>query len=596
MAMLLSTAPPEGSEDTAGYTPANIAIEITIGPKGQIGEPIFLPKMGDDKTTLRLWVPAFQRSGRNYVANMGVDKLEYYVELKKKEEDKDPEKTSDEKEEASPIKATIAALRKYAVEVPELGWIADWMASPSAKTLKDTVLGWSKSGEKKTLETGKIIWRINYTDATYLHEIPAFKALIQRLTIERALGTNGDDGLNGTLPKIHSTQLDAPVMGCNDSMFRSWGQTDDQSLAVTAIDALNLNHRYTQLLEQSSHHIRLATGKDSKYWVWGALPEVMKLPKAHSLLNRLLVIEDSKQADEADAVKHLQNLLQSIAKGAESVDVDTGDLKIAHGYVGLGGSGKGRAAIGQMTETSLVEFIHHLLTYHKRQKRFMAYSKPYWVFGSLTVAEKSDKHHIRKVNERMFDCLITGKVPAQPITDEVIRRLKVEGVPRHGQPKLSNRQWGQLAYLAWIAPDFTSNEGTQLMMPNTTPENLLAWHIGRIYSAIQTMAEFHHNGGNYAKDQNWKNPIDNYRINLFNNPAQAFGQLVRKVSPYLASQRARAGIYHSAVKARNEDCLGMELPIRWTDAQMEFLALGMSGLISKNAKNDAKQDAEVGQN
>jgi CRISPR-associated protein (Cas_Csd1) len=428
------------------------------------------------------------------------------------------------------------------------------------------------------IESGRIVWRLE--DGTYIHDIPVIRSAHAAQTLARAIG-NGDGDLLGALPRVHSKKLAAPLLGCNDDMFRSWGQHEKLALNISATQAVIATQKYTELLEAKGHNIWLG---DSRYWVWGALPEMAKISEAGK---DIAAFFGSDGAADLDPVQALEDLINRVKTGAKGIGKIPDDLKIACGYIGIGGSGKGRAAIGQMTELSALQLLNNLLFYHQQQRRYLSISKPYWVFGALTVAEGSSKKAVAKANEQIFEAMIGGHLPPQLITNNVIHRLKIEGVP-NVKGKKTNRAWAQIAYLAWLSPNFT--ESNQGMKPDTTPDNLLAWHVGRVFAACKTLSYFYAHPNNEKAEaqsndtnddgkkvtQQWRDPIDAYRQTLFSSPAQGFIQIITKISPYLAARPEKAIWYNKTIAELAADCPNVAPPKRWTDEQAFFLALGIS--------------------
>jgi hypothetical protein len=553
--------PPGGVEQPYGYTPMDVGIEILIGPNGQIGPPGLRPMEIDDKTRKRFWLPDIPRTS-GIAPIIGSDKLDYYHPTRK------PEAAA----------AMVAALQQHCAEIPELQWVLNWMQSDNPFDLERAIAQLPKA-DADELAGGRIVWRIDHNQVLYIHDLPALQSAHAARTLERAIA-GGEGDLLGPLPKVHTKKLAAPLLGCNDEMFRSWGQSEKQALNISAQTAMVATQRYTQLLEAEGHHIRL--GSD-RYWVWGALPEMAQVSEA---TQHMAAFFGSTGAD-LDPVQALQDLIKEVKTGAKSIGKLPQELKIACGYVGIGGSGKGRVAIGQMTEQSVLEILTNLLTYHQRQRRYVTRSTPYWVFGGLTVAEGSSKSAIAKANQQIFAAMIEGHGPPAAITTAVIHRLKVEGVPNF-QAQKSHREWGQLTYLSWIAPDLKQDD--QSMKPDTTPENLLAWHVGRVFAACKTMA-YHYAARSGAPAADWKNPLDAYRQTLFSSPAQGFAQIMAKVSPYLTARSDKAPWYHKTLAELGQDCPSAVPPKRWTDEQAFFLALGISQVAA--AQRTAKSDSPV---
>jgi CRISPR-associated protein (Cas_Csd1) len=554
-------ASPEGMESLYGYTPMDVAIEILIGPNGQIGSATLLPTEIDSETRQRFWLPDIPRTS-GIAPIVGADKLDYYHPTRKPD--------------ASAAMAEI--LKQRSSEVPELQWILDWMNSDSPLELELEIAKRPKS-DITVLESGRIVWRL--VNGQYIHDLPKIQSSHVAQTLERAMG-DGDGDLLGTLPRIHSKKLATPLLGCNDGLFRSWGQSLKMALNIPAEEAVIATQRYTELLEAKGHNIWLGGGR---YWVWGALPE-MALASAET---KAMAAFFGSDGDDLDPVGYLQNLIESVRKGAKSLGKLPEKLKIACGYIGIGGSGKGRAAIGQMTERSAIEFLTKLQLYHQRQRRYLTISKPYWVFGALTIAEGGSKSAIAKANEQIFEAMINGYLPPQAITNSIIHRLKIEGVPNSRQKK-TNREWAQIAYLGWLAPDFI--EGDKRMKPDTTPDNLLAWHVGRVFASCKAMS-YHYAARSVAPGIDWKDPLDAYRQTLFSSPAQGFPQIMAKVSPYLSARPDKAGWFHKTLAELAEDCPNASPPKRWTDEQAFFLAIGISQF--EEAKRTANASKIPGQ-
>jgi hypothetical protein len=537
-------APPEGIEQPCGYAPMDIGIEILIGPSGQIGPAILMPTELDGKTRRRVWLPDLPRTS-GVAAILGSDKLDYYHPTRK----------------PSAYAAMLDLLAQFQ-DNAELQWIVGWMQSESPLELGNQISQQSAADLIK-LEGSRIVWRL--IEGGYIHDLPAIQNAHEARTLSLALA-GGSGELMGPLPKIHSKRLATPLLGCNDAMFCAWGQGEKEVLNVSAEMALVATRRYSQLLESKGHHIRLG---DGKYWIWGALPEMAAISEA---TKNMAMFFGSEGAD-LDPVQALLDLINQVQSGAKNIGKVPENIKIACGYIGLGGSGIGRAAIGQMTELSTLSLLTNLLTYHQRQRRYVVRSTPYWVFGSLAVAEGSSKGAIAKSNEQIFEAMISGGVPPAAITDSIVQRLKIEGIP-NSLSKKSNRQWAQLAYLAWLAPTF-AKVTNNIMKPETTPENLLAWHVGRIFAACKSAAYYYAERGGKPSDD-WKNPMDAYRQTLFSSPAQGFTQIVSKVIPYLTARPDKAIWYDRALTELGEDCPNKTPPKRWTDEQAFFLALGIS--------------------
>jgi CRISPR-associated protein (Cas_Csd1) len=568
-----------------GYTPMDVAVEILLGARGQIGSANIKPLLSDDKTRMRLWLPDLPRTSAP-VAIVGADKLDYYHPIRKSEA----------------YQLMITALENMVGKVSELQWILDWMRSDRPLELEQQIFQRPKADADK-LVGGRIIWRLEHPkkvdgkDIKYIHDLPILQAAHQAQTIERA-GGNGD--LEGTLPRIHSIKLPAPLLGCNDEMFRSWGQREKQFLNVSAQEAVAATQKYTQLLEAKNHYIRL---DDNQYWVWGALPEMVEVSEANIEMAALM---GSAGAD-LDPIQALNDLMEQIRKGAKALGKIPEDLKMISGYIGIGGSGEGRAAIGQMTEQSVLELLQNLQTYHQRQRRYVPRSNPYWTFGALTVAEGSSKKAIARANKQIFTAMLEGRFPPPTITREVIQRLKIEGVPSHGEKKTS-RAWSQMAFLAWASPNVIKKNST--MKPDTSPENLLAWHVGRVFAQCKRMAFYYAhpekgrpvNDGEKAKGKDekgneekkdWRNPLDSYRQVLFSSPSQGFAQIIAKISPYLSARPDQEIWYHKALAELGRDCPGLAPPPRWTDEQAFFLALGISQVVEARFKKATPPDNDL---
>lgn len=547
MAMQINlVASPEGIESLAGYTPMDVAIEILIGANGQIGSAELLPQIIGSAARKRFWLPDIPRTS-GIAPIVGADKLDYYHPTRKPE--------------AAAAMAKILTQRSS--EVPELQWILDWMNSDSTLKLELEIAKRPKA-DITVLESGRIVWRL--ASGQYIHDLPAIQSSHVFQTLQRAKGSS-DSGLLGTLPRIHSKKLATPLLGCNDDLFRSWGQTKQIALNIPAQEAVTATQRYTELLEAKGHNIWLGNGR---YWVWGALPEMALAAAA----TRDIAAFFGSEGDELDPIGYLKTLIESVRKGAKNLGKLPANLKIACGYIGIGGSGKGRAAIGQMTERSAIEFLTKLQLYHQKQRRWLTSSKPYWVFGALTIFAGGSKSAIIKANEQIFEAMINGQLPPPAITNSIIHRLKIEGIPNSKQKK-TNREWAQITYLAWLAPDFI--EGNKKMKPDTTPDNLLAWHIGRVFAACKAMS-YHYAARSAAPGADWRDPIDAYRQTLFSSPAQGFTQIMAKVIPYLSARPDKAGWFNKTMVELGEDCPSAAPPKRWTDEQAFFLALGISQL------------------
>ena len=549
-----------------GYTPMDVAVEIRISERGQIGDFVLKPLEIDDKTRKRCWLPDLPRSS-NIAPIVGADKLDYYHPTRK----------------PAYYQAMTEALTALLADVPQLQWILDWMRSDKPLEL-----------EAKAIDGGRIIWRT--LDDGYIHDLPKIRSAHAAQTLVRA-GGGGD--LLGALPRIHTKKLAVPLFGCNDDMFRSWGQSEKQALNVPAEVATIATLRYAQLLEAKGHHIRISS---DRYWVWGALPEMAQLSEANAGMEAFF---GSVEAADLDPVEALENLVEEVETGSRRIGKVPEDPKIACGYIGIGGSGKGRAAIGQMSEVQTIEFLDRLLKYHRQQRRYITRSSPYWVFGFLTVAEGSSKKAVEKANEQIFEAMIRGEHPPAAITAAIVQRMKIEGVPNIKGQKL-NREWSQLSYLAWCAPEFIEININGKMKPQTTIDNLFAWHVGRVFAACKKMSYFYahphqektetesNNSQNNEekKKLSWKDPIDAYRQILFSSPSQGFAQIVAKVSPYLAARTDRRFVYDKTLADLGADCPGMAPPRRWTDEQVFFLALGMSEMAVALRTANSKQKGD----
>lgn len=568
---------PTGIDRPYGYAPMDVGIEVLLRSSGQIGPADLMPLEVDNKTRKRFWLPDLPRTS-GIAPIVGSDKLDYYHPTRKPQA----------------FVAMVEILQQRCLEVPELQWIIDWMQSERPLELERQISERPKA-DIISIESGRIVWRLE--DGTYIHDIPAIRSAHADQTIARAIG-NGDGDLLGALPRVHSKKLAAPLLGCNDDMFRSWGQHEKLPLNISATQAVIATQKYTELLEARGHNIWLG---DGRYWVWGALPEMAKISEANQ---GMADIFGSDGAADLDPVQALEDIINRVKNGAKSIGKVPDDLKIACGYIGIGGSGKGRAAIGQMTELSTLQLLNNLLFYHhQQQRRYLTISKPYWVFGSLTVAEGSSKKAVAKANEQIFEAMISGQLPPQTITNSVTRRLKIEGVPNF-KGKKTNRAWAQLAYLAWLSPNFIES-----MKPDTTTDNLLAWHIGRVFAACKTLSYFYahpnkekaeteHNDskddGKKATQPSWKDPLDAYRQNLFSSPAQGFTQIITKISPYLAARPEKAIWYDKTLAELSQDCPNVSPPKRWTDEQVFFLALGISEFqVERRTKQAQSTDQDT---
>jgi hypothetical protein len=557
--------PPEGVEYPNGYAPMDIGIEILIDRTGQKGPATLMPTILGSKIRKRLWLPDLPRTS-GVAPIVGADKLDYYHPNRKPQA----------------YASMIAALEEFD-EVPELKWILDWMRSKKPFELESQIAQLSKADAIK-VEGGRIVWRLCNCEYDYIHELPSIQKAHAAKILEQALsGSVGD--LQGPLPKVHSKKLAAPLLGCNDEMFCAWGQGEKIVLNMPAETALIATQRYTQLLEAKGHHIRLG---EARYWVWGALPEMANISTA----TKDMALFFGSEGADLDPIQALQDVIIQLHTGAKRLAKLPNDLKIACGYIGLGGSGIGRVAIGQISEKAALELLNNLLTFHQRQRRYISKSSPYWIFGSLTVAEGSSKSAIAKANEQIFEAMLEGKLPPTTITKAIVQRLKIEGVPNILNKK-SNREWNQIAYLAWVAPGYVGETNTT-MRPETTQENLLAWHIGRIFANCRAMA-YHYAARAGEPGSDWKNPMDAYRQTLFSAPAQGFAQIMAKVSPYLAAKPDKAIWFHKSLEELGEECPGKTPPNRWTDEQAFFLALGISQVESKRfgKKTDVDQDQHL---
>jgi CRISPR-associated protein (Cas_Csd1) len=574
MAMQInSVISPQKEEIPYGYTPMDVAVEIDLAGGGS--QYRIMPLEVDNKTRLRMWLPDLPRTS-GVAPIMGSDKLDYYHPQRK----------------PNNYEAMIDLLEANRVEIPELEKVLEWMRSDRPLQLEAEILNRPKT-ELLSLAGGRIVWRLDST--RYLHELPEIQKAHVAKTMSKALGGNsGGAALAGPLPRVHSKKLAAPLLGCNDEMFCAWGQDEKAALNISAVDALQASQRYTELLEAKGHSISMG---DGLYWIWGASRAMVEISEAVQEMARFMGTGDE------DPIAALQDLIAKIYKGAKSTGKIPEDLNMFCGYIGMGGSGEGRLAVGQMTPRSTVKFLQNLLYYHERQQRYMNISKPFWVFGALTTAEGSSKRAIAKANKQIFEAMTGGRLPPSAITNSVIHRLKIEGVPSFGITK-TNRQWVQLSYLAWLAPDFIQNENN--MKPVTTPENLLAWHVGRVFAACKDIAYAYAHADRSTKDtkdeenkstadKDYRNPIDAYRQILFSAPAQGFVQITAKVSPYLAARPDKAFFYHRVVSELAEDCPNVSPPKRWTEEEAFFLALGMSqfeiALRSDRAKKKAENNA-----
>jgi hypothetical protein len=553
-------SPPEGIEHPYGYAPMDVWIEILIGSEGQIGPANLMPTEGDNKTRKRLWLPDLPRTS-GIAPIVGSDKLDYYHPTRK----------------PLAYAAMVEALQQFE-GVPELLWILDWMKSEKPLEIEAQIAKLPKA-DATNLEGGRMIWRLNNEQYRHVHELPLIQKAHAAKTLGQALsGSNGE--LLGPLPKVHSKKLATPLLGCNDEMFCAWGQGEKEVLNVSAEVALVATQRYTQLLEAKGHYLRIGEGR---YWVWGALPEMARISAA----TRNMALFFGSDGADLDPVQALQDLIAQVKTGAKSIGKVPEELKIACGYIGLGGSGKGRAAIGQMTEQSAVKLLANLLTYHQLQRRYIVRSTPYWVFGSLTVSEGSSKRAIAKANEQIFEAMIDGRLPPLAITSAIVHRLKIEGVPNLLSQKTS-REWAQIAYLCWVAPEFLSDK-KKIMKPETSPDNLLAWHVGRVFAACKSMSYYYAARAD-TPGKEWKDPMDAFRQTLFSSPAQGFAQIMAKVGPYLAAKRDKAFWYHKTLKDLGEDCPGKSPPKRWTDEQVFFLALGISQIEATRTPKKSKDN------
>jgi hypothetical protein len=536
---------PDGVERPWGYTPMSAAIEIMIGPNGQIGDA---EVVADTTTRKRYWLPDLPRTS-GIAPILGSDKLDYYHPTRKP-------------------KAYVAMLELLEQSgIIELKWVADWMRSDCPIALSQQWAEQSKAVQD-SIEGGRIVWRL--ADGSYIHELQAVKDMVHQQTLERVIAGSGG-ALMGVLPKVHNRQLAAPLYGCNNEMFKSWGRLESAPMEIDAIEALTATRRYTEMLSTPGHHLRIG----DKYWVWGALPELAASGADKAIASFFSLDNLTGQ----DPVQIIKDLIARVTAGAKSIKAPPENLKIACGYVGLGGSGVGRVAIGQMTETSVMELLHNLGKYHADQLRYLSISKPFWTFGGLTVAEGSSKAAIAKANQQIFAAMIGGKSPPQVVTTAVLRRMQVEGVPNM-RGKKSNRQWSQLAYLAWIAPTFNPDT----MKPDTTLDNLLAWHTGRVFANCQYLA-YKYAARSKNPGNDWRNPIDNYRQRMFSAPAQCLPQVLAKISGYLGALRDKQYWHKKLMTEMGDDCPGMAPPDRWTSSQAYFFALGMSDLGSDNNDN-----------
>lgn len=521
-----------GHELPLGYTVMSPVMEIAVGKEGQIGEVLIYPA----KEKPRLWMPNISRSS-DVTPILGADKLDYYhPTIKTKCYD-----------------AMLELLK--GCNIPEADFIVAWMLSDAPIKLKSAFSELPKA-DHDALSSGRIVWQVG---DDYFHNLPTVKAFIEKATLDKAIG---DGGLSGVLPQIHTVRLQAPLYGCNTDMFRSWGQSGD--LGLDARSALIETQRYTEMLEHPKHNIRIG----GRYWLWGATAEAKDYAESIGLLDL---------ATNPSTKERLQNLVVSTTKGAKGDLPVPVDPKILAGWIGMGGSGKGRAAIGQMSEISLIKLLQNISDYHSKQLRYLDYSLPYWQLARLVVAEGSSKAAIDKASTAIFNVMINGGNPPLSITKAVIARMEIEGVPNI-LGKKSNRQWAQLTYLSWISPDFEN------MKPVTTPDNLLAWHVGKVFAECKSLSF------NYKKPEkgsDWKDPIDGYRQVLFSNPSRGFSRLMQKICAYRSSN----GFFvDKALQALNEDCSGLDIPDRWSDTQKQYLAIGMSEIATAKATTATKEN------
>lgn len=539
---------PDGADAPYDYTPMGVAIEIMIGPDGQIGDVLIDPRREN-----RRWLPDLPRTS-GIAPILGSDKLDYYHPNRKPKN----------------YAAMLELLAQYP-DIEPLQWIAAWMQSNAPLAL-DTGLKEYSTKDRNSIESGRIVWRL--ADGGYVHDLPTVQAIIHQSAIERAT-QKGDGRLRGPLPKAHNRNLPAPLFGCSTPMFRAWGQSDDE-LEIDATDALQQTRYYTAALEAKPHHLRIG---DGRYWVWLAQTDTAAAGLGDLFDLNVLI-------GATDPVQVISELIKKVNDGAKSIKSVPEKLSIVGGYIGMGGSGVGRAAIGQMTEYSLLALLQNLVHYHRRQLRYGTYSKPFWAFAPLIAAEGVSSGALARAKRQLFEAMLNGQPPPKTVTCAIVQRLKVEGVPRRSATKTTSREWSQLAYLAWLAPDSISTQsimGDAMPRPDTTPENLLAWHVGRVFANCQALAYNYAARSGTKPGNDWRNPMDGYRQRLFSAPAQALPQILAKVSAYLGALRTKQYGHKLTLQEMSNDCSGMAPPQRWNDEQAYFLALGMSELIKPDA-------------
>ncbi|OUC12904.1 MAG: hypothetical protein B0A82_20070 [Alkalinema sp. CACIAM 70d] len=540
---------PDGADAPYDYAPMGVAIEIMIGPHGQIGDVLI-----DSRRTTRRWLPDLPRTS-GIAPILGSDKLDYYHPTRKPKN----------------YEAMLNLLAQYP-DIEPLQWIAVWMQSDAPIALDRALKDYSKT-DLAAIESGRIVWRL--ADGGYIHDLPAVQAIVNQGALERVIQT-GDGRLRGTLPKAHNRNLPAPLFGCNTPMFRSWGQSDEE-LEVDAIGALQQTRYYTAALEAKSHHLHIA---DGRYWVW-----LSQTDTAAAGLGDVFDLDAMIGAN--DPIEVISGLIEQVNNGAKFIKSLPEKLSIVGGYIGMGGSGVGRVAIGQMTEYSLLSLLQNLMQYHQQQLRHVPYSKPFWAFAPLIAAEGVSSGALARAKQQLFEAMLYGQLPPKTVTRAIVQRLQVEGVPRRGAANRTNREWGQLAYLAWLAPDVIATKsitGDTMPKPNTTPDNLFAWHVGRVFANCRALAYNYAARGGTKPGNDWRNPMDSYRQRLFSAPAQALPQILAKVSAYLGALPAKQYGHKVTLQEMSNDCPGMVPPQRWNDEQAYFLALGMSELLQSDTE------------
>ena len=548
---------PAGCTASIGYTP------MTMGPA------VFLSKDGPAthivpdasnakavKSIKRLWLPDFPRSS-DLSPLLGADKLQYFH----------PTLSPKHRESMEQL------LEQYAEAIPELDLVQRWMDSDGPENVHQEILSRSPA-EQKRLFGMRVVMHLGGTPLVELGSVR--EAWAQHLL---DIASNDDGQLSAKLNKLHSQKLYVPLYSLEDDSMVAFGQGGRESLRVVAKEAFTSTMNLTAYLEDPGHHVRLG----DRFWVWGATEK--EAASAMALGFGSHPMGDAVKSPYEKIITAIRSF-ESHTKIARTV---ADDETVYAGYVGMGGSGKGRAAIGSITQWRALDLLKNGALWHERQLNLMPSSKPWWAFAPLAVAEGANVAPTVKAG--LFEAFINGRLPPPLMTKQILRRMQTEGIPQLAGGKLTNRQWAQLNYLALLAPApkewsvMEENGKLTISAPNVGAELLQAWAAGLVYRSAKYQAICHQLGRSpKGKDWETKTAVDQLRQLLFQSPAKGVGSLANKVASY------KQGGLEQEVKRIGDLSNGAPLPDRWTDQQRYYVCLGIAGFGLKFNKTEKTEE------